>query len=62
MDGGKRVTNVVDENMKLKAENREAQDMIKTMQEKIKVLNEKLASQPASSDMKILQDTDDISE
>lgn len=51
----KRVSNVVDENMKLKAENKEAQEMIKTMQEKIKVLNEKLTTQIAASpEMKIL--------
>ena len=43
-EGEKRVTSVVDENMKLKAENREAQEMIKTMQEKVKVLNDKLTS------------------
>jgi hypothetical protein len=35
----KRVSNVVDENMRLKAENKEAQGIIKEMQKKIEILN-----------------------
>ena len=37
----KRVSNVVDENMRLKAENKEAQGIIKEMQKKIEILNQK---------------------
>lgn len=54
----KRVTNVVDENMRLKAENKEAQGLIKVMQDKIEVLNGKLESKPPE----MLEDTEDVSE